>query len=146
MEVPRQNCQAVRPGSELQTFFICCDLQANFYHCAAYGTPITSNNGGPDPTGCVAGNYDPATLALAVELAGDESNHVLAIQAALGMRLFQSMYACMHVCLSGSQGLQQAALTNNWFCNSPGCTTQICKLRFIPVLPDHMSLSSRLLT
>ncbi|KAL0025723.1 hypothetical protein WJX77_007522 [Trebouxia sp. C0004] len=26
-------------------------LEANFYHCAAYGTPITNNNGGPDPTG-----------------------------------------------------------------------------------------------
>ncbi|DBA72771.1 hypothetical protein WJX79_010734 [Trebouxia sp. C0005] len=59
-------------------------LEANFYHCAAYGTPISNNNGGPDPTGCVIGNYDSATLALAVELAGDEASHVLAIQAALG--------------------------------------------------------------
>ncbi len=88
MEETRQICRAVRPGSALQTLFNCCNLQANFYHCAAYGTPITNNNGGPDPTGCVIGNYDPATLALAVELAGDETNHVLAIQAALGMRLF----------------------------------------------------------
>ncbi len=30
------------------------------------------------------GDYDQATLDLAVELAGDETNHVLAIQAALG--------------------------------------------------------------
>ncbi|DBB04638.1 TPA: hypothetical protein ACH3X1_012702 [Trebouxia sp. C0004] len=55
-------------------------LEANFYHCAAYGTPITNNNGGPDPTGCVIGSYDPATLALAVEWAGDEANHVLAFK------------------------------------------------------------------
>lgn len=112
MEEPRQNCQAVRLGSELQ-LLICCNLQANFYHCAAYGTPITSNNGGPDPTGCVAGNYDPATLALAVELAGDESNHVLAIQAGLGMRLFQSTYACMHgYCQEHSTCSKQCLLTN----------------------------------
>lgn len=70
--------------ADMKPYRICCVLQANFYHCAAYGTPIASNNGGPDPEGCVIGNYDDATLALAVELAGDESNHVLAIQAALG--------------------------------------------------------------
>ena len=93
MEETRHDCQPA-----LQNLFICCNLQANFYHCAAYGTPITSNNGGPDPTGCVIGNYDPATLALAVELAGDETNHVLAIQAALGMRLFQCVsQACVQV-------------------------------------------------
>lgn len=59
-------------------------LEANFYHCGAYGTPIPNNGGGPDPTGCHKGTFTDAVQAVYVELARDEMNHVTAIQAALG--------------------------------------------------------------
>lgn len=60
------------------------ELQANFYHCAAYGTPITNNLGGPDPTGCTMGAYSDAVHNLFVELAMDEMDHVTGIQTYLG--------------------------------------------------------------
>ena len=59
-------------------------LQANFYHCGAYGTPITNNNGGPDPIGCTMGQYSTAVHNIFVELASDEMDHVTAIQTYLG--------------------------------------------------------------
>ncbi len=59
-------------------------MQANFYHCAAYGTPITNNLGGPDPTGCTMGAYSDAVHNLFVELAMEEMDHVTGIQTYLG--------------------------------------------------------------
>ncbi|DBA74599.1 hypothetical protein WJX79_002450 [Trebouxia sp. C0005] len=59
-------------------------LEANFYHCAAYGTPITNNLGGPDPTGCTMGTYSSAVQNLFEELATDEMDHVTGIQTYLG--------------------------------------------------------------
>lgn len=59
-------------------------LEANFYHCAAYGSPITNNMGGPDPTGCTMGNYSTAVQNLLEELATDEMDHVAGIQSYLG--------------------------------------------------------------
>ena len=60
-------------------------FQANFYHCGAYGTPIANNGGGPDPEGCVMGQYSDAVHNLFVELARDEQSHVTGIQSYLGM-------------------------------------------------------------
>ena len=59
-------------------------VQANFYHCCAYGTPIGLANGGPDPIGCTKGQFDDSTTALFVEFAREEMSHVQAIQANLG--------------------------------------------------------------
>lgn len=59
-------------------------LEANFYHCAAYGTPINNTNGGPAPTGCTKGSFSDPVQGLFEELARDEQDHVTAIQANLG--------------------------------------------------------------
>ncbi|KAK9828675.1 hypothetical protein WJX72_001474 [[Myrmecia] bisecta] len=61
-------------------------LEANFYWCAVYGTPIDTKYwlGGPAPTGCVKGTYSPPVLAFLAEIADDELSHVIDLQAALG--------------------------------------------------------------
>lgn len=51
---------------------------------AAYGTPIALANGGPDPIGCIQGQYNDATHNLFVEFAREEMSHVQGIQTALG--------------------------------------------------------------
>ena len=71
-------------------------LQANYYSCAAYGTPLSSTLGGPAPLGCVKGNYSPSVQGLYENLATNEIDHVAYIQAALGRTLHQ------HSFLSGS--------------------------------------------
>ena len=60
-------------------------MQANFYHCAAYGTPITNNLGGPDPTGCKKGQFSDSIRDFIVNLARNEMDHVTGIQQYLGM-------------------------------------------------------------
>ena len=59
--------------------------QANFYHCAAYGTPITNNLGGPDPIGCEMGQFSDSIHDFIVNLARNEMDHVTGIQYYLGM-------------------------------------------------------------
>ncbi|KAK9830119.1 hypothetical protein WJX72_009870 [[Myrmecia] bisecta] len=61
-------------------------LEANFYWCAVYGTPINQSMwlGGPAPTGCTKGNFSAPVLALLTEIAQDEVAHVTDIQQALG--------------------------------------------------------------
>ena len=59
-------------------------MQANYYSCGAYGTPISSTLGGPAPLGCVKGNYSPSVQGLYENLATNEIDHVAYIQAALG--------------------------------------------------------------
>ena len=59
--------------------------QANFYHCAAYGTPISNNLGGPDPTGCQMGEFSESIHDFIVNLARNEMDHVTGIQHYLGM-------------------------------------------------------------
>lgn len=79
-------------------------LQANFYHCGAYGTPITNNNGGPDPEGCTMGQFSDAVHNIFVELARDEMDHVTGIQANLGTQLYlMASFHSMHCCCQVSQ-------------------------------------------
>jgi hypothetical protein len=62
-------------------------LEANFYHCAVFGTPIPANLSGTNPgtlTGCQQANLTDVTLSIAQELARDELNHVAYLRSALG--------------------------------------------------------------
>ena len=71
-----------------------CSQEANFYHCAAYGTPIPEAlwNGGNNvtgvaPVGCPkrpSARLSKQALQYAVEIADDEVGHVKLLKAVLG--------------------------------------------------------------
>ncbi|KAG2501837.1 hypothetical protein HYH03_000335 [Edaphochlamys debaryana] len=62
-------------------------LEANFYSCAAYGTPIDMNlwgSGGMPPMGCEKAKLSNKMAAVANEIAQDEIAHVKLLRAVLG--------------------------------------------------------------
>ena len=95
-------------------------VQANFYHCGAYGTPITNNNGGPDPEGCTMGQFSDAVHNIFVELAMDEMDHVTGIQTYLGTTLNLLASCCpIHCCIQVPQCMPV------WLCGH--CLYMHCK-------------------
>ena len=84
-------------------------MQANFYHCAVYGSPIPNNNGGPDPEGCTMGQYSDAVMNVFKELALDEMDHVQGIQTYLG--------ACFTTCVA----IATCAIAFAWAARHAGC-------------------------
>ena len=65
-----------------------CCVQANFYSCGAYGTPVSNTLGGPTVLGCVKGNYSDAIQGIFENCATNELDHVAFIQNTLGIALF----------------------------------------------------------
>lgn len=66
-----------------------CYVQANFYSCGAYGTPVSNTLGGPTVLGCVKGNYSDAIQGIFENCATNELDHVAFIQNTLGIALYQ---------------------------------------------------------
>ncbi|KAL3162575.1 hypothetical protein ABBQ38_008626 [Trebouxia sp. C0009 RCD-2024] len=62
-------------------------LEAQFYHCAVYGTPLSEEltAGGPAPIGCQQANFtNDDVLNLVTNVAQDEMKHVAFLRNALG--------------------------------------------------------------
>ena len=103
----------------VQTWVV-ADVQANFYHCAAYGSPISNTNGGPAPTGCTQGQYSTAVQNLFKELALDEMDHVQGIQTYLGkLSLDNVTMPCANCILPHHecQGMRQDCTFHNSACS-----------------------------